>query len=130
MGAQGKIMKGKQNVCIIFFLVTGILIIGFSLSSHGAVGDEVKVYKGDIREAADFIVRFPTREEAQETFDRLNGIVKNFQSVLAGKSPIHLDDIREKCRFVLETYRKTTVMEWCLLGLCLDGAISLLPGEG
>ena len=110
--------------------MAAFLFCGFTFYPGSKAKEDIEIYRGTIREASDFIVRFPTAEEAQETFERLNGVVDAFRSVLAGKSPINLEDIREKCSFVLETQRKTEVMEWCLLGLCLDGWISLLPGEG
>ncbi len=120
----------KRNLFAMFTLLAGFLLSGFSPSGGGPAKDGIKAYRGTIEEAADFIARFPTEEEARETFGRLNAVVENFRSVLAGETPVDLEDIREKCSYVLETHRKTEVLEWCLLGLCLDGEFSLLPGEG
>jgi len=92
--------------------------------------EKIVVYKGKIEEAADYIVHFPTEEEGQQTYARLNEIVDSFRSILSGEAPIELEDIQEKCQFVLDTFKQTEILEWCLLGLCLDGEISLLPGEG
>jgi hypothetical protein len=123
-------VRNKRIAFGLLLLFGGVLFSGSAPYFGGIAKDNIKIYRGTIEDAADFITRFPTAEEAQETFDRLNGIVDNFRLVLAGESPIDLVDIQEKCSFVLETHRKTEVLEWCLLGLCLDGEISLLSGEG
>lgn len=122
-------MKKQRKTCWILLLVAGILTFGPAPFRAYPARDDIKIYKGEIDESVDFIARFPTEEEAMETFNRLHGIVENFRAVLDGESPIDLEDIQNKCRFVLETQKKTEVLEWCLLGLCLDGTVTLLPGE-
>lgn len=114
----------------LLLLFAGILFFGSAPFSGGIAKDDIKIFRGKIEDVADFITPFPSAEEAQETFDRLNGVLDNFRHVLAGESPIDILDIQEKCNFVLDTHKKTEVLQWCLLGLCLDGEISLLPGEG
>lgn len=122
--------KNRRNLFGTLIFLAGFLLFGFSPFPGGSAKDGIEVYRGKIEEAADSIVRFPTEEEARENLHRLNGVVENFRSVLAGETPVDLEDIQEKCRFVFETHRETEVLEWCLLGLCLDGEFSLLPGEG
>lgn len=122
--------KNEANLFGVSLFAVGILFCGSAFYPISDDRQDIEIYRGTVQEASDFIVRFPTEEEAQETFERLNGVVDTFRSVLAGESSINMEDIREKCRFVIETQRKTEVMEWCLVGLCLDGSISLLPGEG
>lgn len=123
-------MNKKRKMAGVLLLAAGILTFGLTPFRTDPAKGDIKIYKGKIEDAADFIARFPAEQEARETYDRLNGIVKNFRSILDGESPIDVADIQNKCSFVLETQKKTEVLEWCLLGLCLDGTVTLLPGEG
>ncbi|MCJ7681438.1 MAG: hypothetical protein MUP70_11980, partial [Candidatus Aminicenantes bacterium] len=112
--------------CVVFVILTA----GAALLMNASGKDGITLYRGKIDEAADVIARFPTEEEGQATYGRLMAIIDSFKSVLAGDSPIDLQDIEDKCRFVLETYKKTEILEWSLLELSFDQTISLLPGEG
>lgn len=123
-------VRNKRIVCWLLLLFAGALFFGSAPYSGGIAKDNIKIYRGKIEDAANFIAHFPIAEEAQATSNRLAGVLEYFRHVLAGESAIDLGDIQEKCRYVLETHRKTEVLQWCLLGLCLDGEISLLPGEG
>jgi len=69
--------------------------------------------------AADYIVHFPTEEEGRETYARLNEIAGIFKSILAEKRPIDLEDIQEKCRFVLDTYKKASQLSIMAMGQIL-----------
>jgi len=90
----------------------------------------VRVYKGQIEEAADYLASFPTEQEASATLDRLQSIIQDFEAVLSGKKPPVPDEIEKNCRYILDVYRETEILESCLLTLCQDQSIGLLPGEG
>lgn len=113
-----------------FVLVAGFFTLKFSAAATFGGTSEVSIYKGRIEDTADIIVRFPNEEEGREIYTRLTGIVEDFKTILLGEREINVRDIEDKCHYVLGTYRETEILEWCLLNLCLDQSLSLLPGEG
>jgi len=121
-----KLKKFTGVLCVVFLLLTVVFVLQINASGK----DDITLYKGNIENAADVIARFPTIEEGRETYDRMMGIIDSFKSILDNDSPIDLQDIENKCRYVLDIHKKTEILEWCLLELGFDQTISLLPGEG
>ena len=120
----------KRAVGLFGFLFSLALIIAWDHTNAASPPPAVRVYKGQIEEAAEFLVAFPTEQEASATHDRLLSIVQDFKTIIAGKKPPVPEEIERDCRYILDVFRKTEILEGCLLQLYQDHSISLLPGEG
>ena len=120
----------KKSLVILGLLIALVWTGASKYSRASSPLPAVRVYKGQIEEAADYLASFPTEEEASLTLDRLQSIVQDFESVLSGKKTPVLDEIEKNCRYILDVYRKTEILEGCLLTLYQDYSICLLPGEG
>ena len=89
-----------------------------------------EIYKGDIEEAADYIAIFPTESEADQILANLKSISEEKRAILFGEIPPNPDRIREFEYYVLDVFRKTEILQWCLLQMSESQSVSLLPGEG
>ena len=90
----------------------------------------VKIFKGKIEDQVDFIARFPTREEAEETYRRLVAFKERMKEIMEEQFPTTLAEVERMKSYVLQVRRQTTVLEWCLYQIVENQEISLLPGEG
>lgn len=112
------------------FLISLAMITAWDHTNAASPLPAVRVYKGQIEEAAEYLAAFPTEQEASATHDRLLSIIQDFKAIISGKKPPVPDEIERDCRYILDVFRKTEILEWCLLQLYQDHSISLLPGEG
>lgn len=119
----------KPVFSFLIFLISVLCTLTFL---RAAPGQELsaKIYKTKIADAADFIATIPTEEEAKATYDKLNRIVEDMKSMLAGKIPPDAGKVERMQSYIIDVFRKTEVIEWCLYQLYENQSISLLPGEG
>ena len=116
-----------------FILFAAAFVLQFSLSevpSTQQPGEGFEIYRGRIEDAADLMVTFPTEEQSQETYDRLESFIEDIELMFDGDIPVDVERIRDYFRYALDVYRRTTLLQWCLYDLTLNQSIRLLPGEG
>ena len=120
----------------IFFISVFTSIILFSFFSNAQTdltsfeSQVAEIYIGNIEDAADYIAEFPTNAEAEQILNNLNSISEEIRRMLYGEIPPNPDRINEIRSYVLEIFRKTEILQWCLLHIYEHQSINLLPGEG
>jgi hypothetical protein len=120
----------KKSLVLLGLLIALVWAGALEHSTAFPSSPGIRIYKGQIEAAAEYLAVFPTEQEASATVDRIQSILRDFESVLSGKKLPIPDEIEKDCRYILDVYRRTEILEWCLLTLCQNQSISLLPGEG
>jgi len=88
-----------------------------------------EIYKGNIEDAADYIAEFPG-DANDNILHEINSISEEIRGVLYGEIPYDLDRIEQISEYVIGVFRKTEILQWCLLNIHDHQQINLLPGEG
>jgi len=126
-------LKEKRSFTFIFIFIIIILLdcsSGTQIRKTSYKTPIAEIYKGNIEEAAEFIAKFPTEDEAEQILNELNSISEEIRAMLYGEippNPAKIDQIR---KYVFELFRKTEILQWYLFQFYENQTISLLPGEG
>ena len=123
-----------KTLIFYFSIFTGFVVFGINSNAQPDLtsfeSSVAEIYKGNIEDAADYIASFPTDVDAKQIFTNLNSISEEIRAMLNGEIETNTDRISEMRNYVLETFRKTEILQWCLLHIYEHQSINLLPGEG